>query len=519
MTLTLNVLRCPPAVVPEMRQVASGDFSIGRGPDVDWMLPDPDRQISKRHCVIALRNGTWRVAGISTNGTFLNRDEEPLESRAPQPLAHGDRLRLGPYEIEVSLTEEAAMRPRAAGFGNPQRAPIRNPFEDDPFASQPPFAAEPLMGGEPVLNRSSAVLPPDFNPLLPEEEIEPFAGPTMPDHQPAVSDAISLPSVRAVLPDNWDLDEPAPVKPAPMQSAPGQPALGQPALGQPALGQPALARPALAQPAFMQSALAQPAFMQSALAQPAPGQPLGQPALGQPVPTRPAPGQPGPVEAKGVPAPPPPQPAAASAPQIPFPAPAADLLAAFLRGAGMEDAHLPDPVHTMEQLGSAFRALVSGIRDALIARAGAKREFRIEATQIRTHGNNLLKFSANDDDALAGLLGTGRRSDMTPPEAVADALADMRQHELAVMAAMQAAVRALVTRLGPDQVQKAAGAQSGGLALLVNRRARAWEAYEALHAEVLRGLSDDFDSVFGKHFARAYEAAIRDLSVRQKHRP
>ena len=196
------------------------------------------------------------------------------------------------------------------------------------------------------------------------------------------------------------------------------------------------------------------------------------------------------------------------------PAAEGDLLAAFLRGAGMEDVALPDPVETMERLGAAFRAMVSGIRHALIARSEVKREFRIETTMIRTRGNNLLKFSANDDDALAGLLGAGRHTDMGAEEAVTDALTDIRLHELASMTAMQTAVRALVVRLGPDQIRD--GKDHGGnRALLGNRKARAWDAYEALHAEVLRGLSDDFDSVFGKRFALAYEQAMEELSRRK----
>ena len=125
----------------------------------------------------------------------------------------------------------------------------------------------------------------------------------------------------------------------------------------------------------------------------------------------------------------------------------------FFSGAGMEDVALADPVETMERLGAAFRAMVSGIRHALIARSEVKREFRIEATIIRSRGNNLLKFSANDDDALAGLLGAGRRTDMGAEEAVTDALTDIRLHELATMTAMQSAVRALVMRLGPDQIR------------------------------------------------------------------
>ena len=79
MTLTLTVLRCPPTVAPEVRQVTGGEFSIGRGPENQWVLPDPTKHLSKRHSVLAFRKGIWQVAGTSTNGTFVNRDEMPLK--------------------------------------------------------------------------------------------------------------------------------------------------------------------------------------------------------------------------------------------------------------------------------------------------------------------------------------------------------------------------------------------------------------------------------------------------------
>jgi type VI secretion system protein ImpI/type VI secretion system protein len=405
--------------------VTGGEFSIGRGPDNDWVLPDPAKHLSKRHCVIAFRQGCWQVAGTSTNGTFINRDETPLEGRSPHTLVDGDRLILGAYEIEVRLKAEAA-----SSRGQPARPvgggaePFGSPFDDDPFGSPPVAAPDP----PPDDNLFTPALPERFDPLLPEEDF----GPVQEDHSPAISDAVNLPAARAVLPDDWDLD----------------------------IGAPA-----------------------------APAVPVSQP-----------------------PSPPP------MAPQAVGAAPQDDLLAAFLRGAGLRDVVMADPARTMEQLGAAFRATVSGIRHALIARSEVKREFRIEATQIRTRGNNLLKFSANEEDALTGLLGVGRRTDMTAEAAITDALTDMRLHELATMTAMQAAVRALVARLAPDRIRDSkdqGGGAGGPLALLGSRKARAWDIYEALHAEIARGLSDDFDSVFGKRFALAYEQAMQELKMKQ----
>ena len=152
MSLTLSILRCPATVAPETRQVTGGEFSIGRGPGNDWVLADPDKQLSKQHCVIAYRQGAWQVAGTSTNGTFLNRDEEPLESRSPHTLEDGDRLHLGDYEIEVRLAFDAlrtttSRLPRAEA--NP--APFASPFADDPFGPDSFPAGHFAAGPPPVV--------------------------------------------------------------------------------------------------------------------------------------------------------------------------------------------------------------------------------------------------------------------------------------------------------------------------------------------------------------------------------
>ena len=45
------------------------------------------------------------------------------------------------------------------------------------------------------------------------------------------------------------------------------------------------------------------------------------------------------------------------------------------------------------------------------------------------------------------------------------------------------------------------------------KKARAWDAFVQQHKSVTQALSDDFDSVFGKAFARAYEQAIDKLTA------
>ena len=188
------------------------------------------------------------------------------------------------------------------------------------------------------------------------------------------------------------------------------------------------------------------------------------------------------------------------------------LLVAFLRGAGLPKLRPDVPEATMEALGAAFRAMVAGLRAAMIARGDVKSSFRIEQTRIQRRGNNPLKFAADDDDALLGLLDSTRRG-VEPRVAIAEALRDLRLHELASVTAMQAAAHALLQSLAPAGVD-AALPHSAADYLPYGRHARLWAAAQAQHARIEAALTDDFDSAFGRAFARAYEDAMAELKER-----
>jgi type VI secretion system protein ImpI len=461
MTLTLTVLRSPERVAPETRQIEGGELSIGRAPDNDWVLPDPERDLSKHHCILAYRSGGWQILDLSANGTFLNGGGEPVGRDRSRPLNDGDRLGLGPYEIEVRIAAAPAFASRRSA----------DPFTLDPFASRPSFKPDPLLvrteQNDPfaqAIGPASINLPPDYDPLTLDPAQAPMAGPTIADHSPHLDDALRPP--RVVLPEDWDHDFAA--------ASPTAPPSGTPPIARPLSAKTVIAL------------------------QPGPAIPPPAHAPGAALPDR-APAAPPPTSHTVAPLP-------DHAPAAP---PAGDLPAAFLRGAGLERVRFDDPEAAMERLGAAFRAFVSGLRQALIARGAIKGEFRVARTMIQRAGNNPLKFSADDDDALIALVGVGRRTDMGAADAVAEALRDIRLHELATIRAMQAAVRALLAELDPAKLRHAA--EHSGLNLFaVQKKANAWDAYEALYARTSEAVSDNFDSVFGKAFAQAYERAMAE---------
>lgn len=88
---------------------ASGG-TIGRSADNDWVLPDSQRYVSAHHARIFGRDGHYYVEDISTNGVYLNDAAEPLAKQGldAHRLRDGDVLRLGEYQIGVSLDETSS---------------------------------------------------------------------------------------------------------------------------------------------------------------------------------------------------------------------------------------------------------------------------------------------------------------------------------------------------------------------------------------------------------------------------
>lgn len=196
-------------------------LTIGRGPENDVVLPDPDRMISKTHCVVENHNGSVVVVDFSTNGTFLNYGKIAL-GRTATPINDGDVLIMGPYELVVQISSGAnpyaePLAPLAderASFGNARAAPDPYKLLDDAapggdFLDSLLGSSKPTGPGQFRKEQEFVeLLPPlgDDGPLLgPAPEMP--TGPAMRDHSAAISDSF-LPAQAAasksVIPDDWD---------------------------------------------------------------------------------------------------------------------------------------------------------------------------------------------------------------------------------------------------------------------------------------------------------------------------
>lgn len=77
--------------------------TIGRAPDNEWILPDPERYLSGKHARIDFRAGTYVLVDTSSNGTYVNGAQVPLGKYHDYLLKDGDYVRFGEYELLVSI--------------------------------------------------------------------------------------------------------------------------------------------------------------------------------------------------------------------------------------------------------------------------------------------------------------------------------------------------------------------------------------------------------------------------------
>lgn len=187
-----------------------------------------------------------------------------------------------------------------------------------------------------------------------------------------------------------------------------------------------------------------------------------------------------------------------------------DLAAAFGRGAGLGAEAAPLTPEWMEHLGALLRATAEGTLALLQSRAITKRQMRAEGTRIAPRQNNPLKFSPDATEALSRMLQREASPGfLDPVAALHDAHRDLLVHQVAMVAGMRAAVFELFSRLGPEAAENGEGPAHGISRVPLFRAAALWHRHRMQHAQLLEHLDDDFQTIFGREFLRAYEAQSR----------
>ena len=500
-------------------KVFAATGTIGRAASNDWVLPDTERFISSSHATIEANADGYYLVDNSINGTYLNAAEQPIGHGNSERLSEGDRIRIGAYEISVSLTAEPGLDAGGWPSADATPTPVATPFADPPtpgivptdqsvdpmdhFGSGGPGGfGGPAELGQPAGADPFGVAPPGLQPgpqppdgfgqftpprAIPDPIPEPFP-PSPAAPVPNVGPTPSLPTGDAgAIPDDWDRTT--------MPSAPGyQPSPQPPLQPEPPL-QP--------QPPLQPEPSLQPP-------PPLPPQPPAQQAQEFPPPL------------PNVPPPDPPPAAPMPPPATLPPAPAAGVpggIEDLLEAAGLDQATarmLARPEHN-QIIGVMLRIAVQGMMEVLAARTAIKSQFRVSMTQIAPAENNPLKFCVDPSDAMQRLLAQQGQGFMGPVEAFEEAFNDVKAHQMAMMAGMRAAFDQLMERFNPKSLQEQFDRELRRGSLLGSlNKTKYWDMLGELYADLTRDSDANFSQLFGDEFARAYEEQMDRLGGRRR---
>ncbi len=443
------------------RVFQGGTLVIGRGDEADWQLNDPDMYVSRRHCIISDESGAPMVIDASSGGLFIDNAANPVGAGNSVPIDAGMRLRVGDFVIRVEAhaeTEAAAKpepMPKADAFGFEFGAPTQPEEKRDRPES----------------------LPDPFDPRAKSRGRDPFGLDEEPEEHP-------LKPVDWENPMGLDLRKGGPV------TEPGR------TLGPSSLSGDTGSRLSLSAASKYFDGVSQPDY----------GAPFDRP--------REIPDEP-PVVAEARMAP------SQSAPRVadqeqPTPPPAAAvrtvddsaLRVALLRGMGLDPARIPvdDPEAEMEEVGARFRELVEGLMMLLRSRAQEKSRARVAQTIIANEDVNPLKFLVTPEDAMAALLQPRGKGYLPPDQAVTWAYRDLADHQLRTWTALQAALRRMIDRFDPAQIEKDAE-DLGILEKLIagGKSAKMWDMYEEHYRDLAQSAEEQFLGEVGADFREAYE--------------
>ena len=451
--------------------------TIGRGADNAWVVEDPQKFISSRHSEIVHEHGRYYLVDLSTNGTFFNGAAEPVGHGNRMPLKDGDRFALGDYEFLVSMRGGGMEDPFGGGafadVGTPHDGtidPSLSPLNrDNPFASPSgvfdsaiaPILSPAISETDPLRALDKAGQLYSHNP----SHLEATEGDNADAMQQAMQWPAAVPDSRFAIPEDWDRDDELGAANAPARAVPDAKVQTLELRCQ----QLEAERQKLLKHI---KALTQQVKAASSAAAPA-------------------------AADRGA-------------------GPDATLIEAI----GLTQWTLPaDKKAELNHIaGAIVRETIEGLMQALTFRKKIKEEFRINVTTIQPVENNPLKFSANLDDALENMFVKTNKAYQKPLDAVREGFSSVSEHQIAVLAGMQAAFRGMIERLSPAALEQRFEKYRKSGVIKVGQNAKNWESYKAFHEELAGDMERSFQALFGYDFVQAYEEQLQRLVAGRKAR-
>lgn len=521
MALQLTIIKFPPGVSlgEDRKTIGPLGSVIGRGTDNDWVLSDPERFLSSKHCQITSEGERYYLTDLSTNGTFINGSTEPLGRGQRAGLKDGDSFDVGDYRFKVSLTTTGGTFPddpfkgsvsqlanKSSGFGrapvDPESIYMSNHYggEVDDITPEDMRVSDPLRAIDLAQGRNSSgevdeggYFPIDREGDRGRHEIEPRG--SQEDSADYLRDAVGWPDAKedaGVLPEDWGDDisilrDKKPSIPTDKSNVAAEGDGGKTAgsgKGYHLADDDSLivnrATPGQAQglrPGGRTGSGRAERTAQAVLADKKPREPVkgGTPVGGAMDRTL--------VDSLG------------------------------LKNVELSDSQIRD-IHA--NVGVMMRETLDGLMQILRSRASIKNEFRINITTIQPVENNPIKFSANVDEIIELMFLRRTKAYKGPVEAVQESFNTIADHQLAVIAGIRSAFRSALGKFDPLILEEEFRQAGKGGVLPGFLKGGLWNAYQEHYQKMVNDMERSFQDLFGDEFVQAYEDQLRKLAHARK---
>lgn len=491
MPIDITIIKSPENVrTGQASQTFSeGGGTIGRGQENTWVLDDPDRFMSSQHSEIIFHNGQYFLTDLSTNGTFFNGSSEPIGNGNRVNLNDGDRFVISDYEFLVNMRsinaggDDLFSQPADAGPFTNSTFDQNNDFADyqpSSFAMSDPFAMSDVsMGAD---SHSSDLLRgvdrEETDPLAFLDKVNTknqssyssnvFNAASHSDQANAMNESINWPGAlpeTGGIPDNWDDD---------IESNPVH------GLDEPTVNSDVLVKFEIEYRALEEE-------NQSLMKEIA--------RLTQQLKTQ------GPIETK-----------------VNSSRAFTEYDQTLIEAMGLQKWNLSKAKMTeiSQVVGVLVRETLEGMMQVLSFRKKIKEEFRINVTTIQPVENNPLKFSANLDDAMENMFIKENNAYKEPVEALREGFQGVAEHQVAVLAGMQAAFRGMIERFDPGALEKRFEKYNKSGLIQLGLKGKNWESYKRFHEELVNNMDNSFQHLFGYDFVQAYEEQMQRLAMSRK---
>ncbi|MCJ7556882.1 MAG: type VI secretion system-associated FHA domain protein TagH [Gammaproteobacteria bacterium] len=467
--------------------------TMGRSVDNTWVLPDPHRHISGKHAAILNKDGHYFVLDTSTNGVFMNKASTRIGRGNSARLSDGDTFRISDFIFQVSLKKDkdaSVMDKHPADMSLDEKDDMISyaALLDDDLASTQSAQAEASQRDRDFADEflTETIAPDSLDEKiegwelmeLPESAITPPPKPR------------SEPSVELLAADEIKVREDLDLSLADEN---------------------------------LDDMLTSETSARLTLVEDFPGSEStiteeDRPRL-EPAPRRaPEKASRTPEKASRTPE------KASRTPEKASPAPAkstadsgttrGDAVLIFLQAAGMDVSNFrpQDSAQIMQNAGQLLREFVVGAKDTIMNRSEIKSTLRVAHTTIQEGEYNPLRFSAGVDESLRALLFEKSRRNMSPVDAVRQSFHATRVHQLAMVHAMNEAVKSLYDRFDPvDLEERFDRGMKRGPILGTTNKLKYWGLFADLYNAMAEGRNEGTPHMFVDEFSRAYDARVKEL--------